>query len=75
MRTMKCTANHHVTNQTLEENVHCDREKDVILPPTGCCLGACAITWRQWRRLWIPLVGEVEGVAKNIMISAWFCLR
>lgn len=50
------------------------RMEDVNLPPTGCCLGACVITWRQRRRLLIALVGEVEGEAKNIkMTSARFC--
>lgn len=63
---MKCDAEPHVMNQTIEETVHSDREEDVILPPTGCCLGACVITRRPRRRLLITLVGEVEGVAKNI---------
>lgn len=45
--------------------------EDEILPPTGCCLGACVITWRRQRRLLIMLVGEVkEGEAKNIMMTS-----
>lgn len=44
--------------------------EDVILPPTGCCLAARGITWRQRRQLLIMLVGGVEGVAKNIMMPS-----
>lgn len=41
--------------------------------PTYRVLPVCVITWRQRRRLLIMLVGDVDGVPKNIMMtSAWF---